>query len=367
MNPSLLAAGSSEPENVGGACARRTGRKATAIALVGSLLLAAACGGGSDEGDEDSTADGEFCMGFAELEDVSFTEVGLDPERPEYQAWVEDLRALDPPDAIADDWEVVIDIIGAPSIGAATEGPEREAFDRVETFVRDECGIDLRGEQDSAQISYDCSTDQRAEGEAAAEAEAEAASQPVQVVEWGFCTYDTETRYGVVLRNTTDETLTGVEVTVDAVDSSGTRTNPLSFARDIDVFGAGQEVGIGGYFLHESPPEVARLDVQLGGPDENPDPPPSGELVVSEVETAMEGTERTTRFTVTSTYPERLGDLRASLIYRDADGEIVGGYGTFIDPLDSGDPTPVVVEDIGYPNPAVTQADVYVVANVLPP
>jgi hypothetical protein len=328
---------------------------------IGSLLVAACGGDGDGDGDESSTANDDFCEGFARLNEVPFHEVGLDPDAPEYREMIEGMRALDPPDEIADDWAIALGLVETLS-PASAEGPEREAVDHVETFLGDECGIDMSGERDPAAISYDCSTGAPSDGEPVTTTQG--ADLPVRLVESGFCTYGSETRYGLVIQNTTDETLTGVQIVVDALDGSGTKVNPLSIPRHIDVLLPGEELGVGGFFLYESPPEVARLDVHIDGPDEGRDPPPTGELAVSDVSTTLRGTERTTTFTVTSSYDQRLEDLPVSIIYRNADGDIVGGYYSHLDVVESGNPTTSDVNDIGYPNPAVTQAQVFVEPDV---
>jgi hypothetical protein len=337
-------------------------RKALTALLASAVVLVVACGG--DDG-ESSASNDDFCS-VAEL--VAASTFGSGREEA-----IEGMRAVEPPGEIADEWEVVIGIY--ERFSPASTDAEREAFEVVVTFFRDECGIDLSAERDPVEISYDCSTDERPESEPGAAEQA--AGDPVRIVESGFCTYPLfpgETRFGIVIQNTTDETLTGMEVTVDALDSSGTKVNPSSRTRGIDVLRPGQELGIAGFFQYEvsdSLPEVARLDVQIEGPDEDRDLPPSGELVVSDVSTTLNGPEDpgdlgslTTTFTVASSYEQRMEDLPVSIIYRNAEGEIVGGYRTSMDALESGDRTTTVVEDIGYFNPAVTQAEVYVQANV---
>jgi hypothetical protein len=136
------------------------------------IVLLAACGddGGSAAGGragsgaaETSVAGGEgdFCTRAAQLDqrvESALSELeGADPSvRDAFEQLAEELRAMDPPAAIASDWEALaggvdqlaaafaeFDITDPDSLAALEEAEQRltTAGDNVETYLRDECGI----------------------------------------------------------------------------------------------------------------------------------------------------------------------------------------------------------------------------------
>jgi hypothetical protein len=119
-----------------------------------AALLVAACGG-DGAGDEASQVD-RFCHQFAEFRltpvyaaalDPQAYAAGRDPTASGFQEAVEKLKAIEPPDELAEDWAVVEVEYEAPSV-VDPGSPERQALDRVEVFLKDECDIDLISARD---------------------------------------------------------------------------------------------------------------------------------------------------------------------------------------------------------------------------
>jgi hypothetical protein len=116
------------------------------VAVVG-LLMAGGCGGDDDDSTS-SEAINEFCDGFNEVNeqfsDIDVTDSGA------LENALDMLRALDPPEEIADEYEKVlegferlseIDITDRDAVAEVQEDlPEAEgAFNTVGEFVEDRC------------------------------------------------------------------------------------------------------------------------------------------------------------------------------------------------------------------------------------
>jgi hypothetical protein len=140
-----------------------------ALAGAAVLVLVGACGdGGSSAGSragseaaETSAAAGqdEFCSQAAgiekRVESALSNLADADPSVAEaFQQVAAELRDIQPPDAIASDWEALaagvdelaaaFDITDSDSLAAleAAEGDLTKASDNVEAYLRDECGIE---------------------------------------------------------------------------------------------------------------------------------------------------------------------------------------------------------------------------------
>jgi hypothetical protein len=150
----------------------RTGNACRAVLGGAVLVLLAACGGGDDDGGtaagtdaaESATAsDGsDFCTQAAgidqRVESAMSDLEGDDPSvQDAFRQIAEELRAIDAPEAIASDWDAMaggldrmaeafadFDITDADSLAALeeAEGNLTSAGTRVETYLRDECGIE---------------------------------------------------------------------------------------------------------------------------------------------------------------------------------------------------------------------------------
>ena len=153
--------------------ARRTIRPGPVhLAGAAAILLLAACGddegaaSGSRAGSgaaETSVAGGEseFCTRAAQLDQrvesaLSDLEGAGASVRDAFEQLAEELRAMEPPEAIASDWEALaggvdqlaaafaeFDITDPDSLAALEDAEQRltTASDNVETYLRDECGI----------------------------------------------------------------------------------------------------------------------------------------------------------------------------------------------------------------------------------
>lgn len=145
--------------------------------LAGAVLLSlAACGGGDDDtGSAASTStsaeatqsapasgDSDFCTQAAGIDqrvDAAMSDLeGDDPSVADaFTQIAEELRAMDPPEQIASDWDAMaagldrmaeaftdFDITDPESLTALeqAEGDLSTASSNVETYLRDECGIE---------------------------------------------------------------------------------------------------------------------------------------------------------------------------------------------------------------------------------
>jgi hypothetical protein len=124
----------------------RLARGALGLALVPVLALtAAACGDDDDTGTAASFCDqaGELTERIGELED---------PSSDEFDEAIADLRDIDPPEEIADDWDRAIEAFEAIA-GLDSEDVDEDALaqfddpefaaagDRVDEYLAEECGV----------------------------------------------------------------------------------------------------------------------------------------------------------------------------------------------------------------------------------
>lgn len=189
-------------------------------------------------------------------------------------------------------------------------------------------------------------------------------SMPVQVVGAGVCGYDDglgEVTYGVVVRNTGDETLKDLSLAVD-VRGDGGIVAGRSVPHYVYVLAPGEELGVGYRSPAAAAPEGLTLGVRVDQMEVVDEPEADAQVTVSDVSTAVQGNDRTTTFTATSTYPFPLLRVEVYVVYRDAAGAIVGGEQHLIDRMEvQGTAAHTVTSD--YLNPTVTRADVYVSEN----
>jgi hypothetical protein len=130
-------------------------RKMTiALVCTGALLLAAC---GDDDGDDVDAADSEFCQQFRGVQEgFDEDEQDFDEAMDQLEEALNELRTLDPPSEIADEWETYLDGLEAftefdPTDPEAAEAAQQDldqeelqdAMQTVDTYLRDECGIDL--------------------------------------------------------------------------------------------------------------------------------------------------------------------------------------------------------------------------------
>jgi hypothetical protein len=143
-----------------------------AVAAAGAALLLAGCGSGDPDASADATpatpaagttaASGaaDFCdraAGIDDRVDAAVTDLGDDSSVPDaFRRLTAELRAIEPPAAIADDWDTMaaglermtdaladVDITDPSSLEALddAEGDLSTASDHVDAYLRDECGI----------------------------------------------------------------------------------------------------------------------------------------------------------------------------------------------------------------------------------
>lgn len=205
---------------------------------------------------------------------------------------------------------------------------------------------------DPVEVTYQCPTvsDQQ-----------ESAAQ-VRVVEAGVCAYVDAlgyVTYGLVVQNTSDQTVRDVIVDVEVHDSTGV-SHGRSIPHHIYALAPGQRVGTGYYSVMQGTAEVVGIetDVNVAAPGATSELP-EGEIRVSDVSTTVEGTERKTTFTLTSTYAEAFEDgLGLFVVYRNEAGQIVGGDDDFVTGLGPQEPVTHTVTST-YVNPTITRAEIY--------
>jgi hypothetical protein len=123
-------------------------RRVLGLAAVPALLVGlAACG----DDDDDSASGGDFCD-QAESLNETFEEID-DPTSEQFAEALDRIRSMDPPEAIADDWNQLVEALEGfedidlenpdPSVLAALEDEDVQAAgDRVDEYMSEECGIE---------------------------------------------------------------------------------------------------------------------------------------------------------------------------------------------------------------------------------
>lgn len=204
---------------------------------------------------------------------------------------------------------------------------------------------------DPVEVTYQCPT-----------VSDQGSTAPVQVVEAGVCAYVDAlgyVTYGLVVENTSDQTVRDVIVDVEVHDSTGV-SHGRSIPHHIYALAPGQRIGTGYYSVVQGTAEVVGIetDVNVAEPGATSELP-EGEIRVSDVSTTVEGTERKTTFTLASTYPQPFDDgLGLFVVYRNEAGQIVGGDDDFVTGLG---PQGTVTHTVSstYVNPAITRAEIY--------
>jgi len=161
----------------------------------------------------------------------------------------------------------------------------------------------------------------------------------VEVTEQGFTNFmggfDQDERsvtYGFIVENTSDEVVTDISISVSAFDAAGTAL--ASGSHTVYVLRPGEKLGIGDEFYGESfPSDVAELQVQVSEPSDYGvgDVPDEGTLTAEGINTTSDEYGITTTFTATSTYEQQIDSPYVYAIYRNAEGDIIGGSYGFLD------------------------------------
>ena len=123
-------------------------RRVLGLVAVPALLVGlAACG----DDDDDSASGGDFCD-QAESLNETFEQID-DPTSAEFGEALDRIRAMDPPEEIADDWNQLVQALeGFEDIDLENPDPEvlatldseeiQAAGDRVDDYLAEECGIE---------------------------------------------------------------------------------------------------------------------------------------------------------------------------------------------------------------------------------
>jgi hypothetical protein len=184
---------------------------------------------------------------------------------------------------------------------------------------------------------------------------------PIEVVEAGVCGYDDglgQVTYGVVVQNVGTETLRDVNLSVD-VGGSGVTGTGRSVPHYLYVLAPGEQIGVGYRSPQGSTSDELTLQVRATQQPVVEQPEADATLAVSGVATAVEEETRTTDFTLTSSYPFPLQRIEVFVIYRDAEGTIVGGEQDFVERVET-QGTVTHTTTSTYVNPAATEAVVFV-------
>jgi hypothetical protein len=153
----------------------------------------------------------------------------------------------------------------------------------------------------------------------------------VEVVETGFSNFtggldERSGAYGFVVENTGDGLATDIQISVSAYDAGGTAL--ASASHTVYVLRPGEQMGIGDEFFGTTlSGEIDSIDVQVSEPSEYgaDDVPTEGALTAEGITTRADEYSLSTTFTAKSTYGQQIDYPSAYAIYRDADGNIVGG------------------------------------------
>jgi hypothetical protein len=186
----------------------------------------------------------------------------------------------------------------------------------------------------------------------------------VRVTEAGVCGYDDglgRATYGLVLQNTGEGVLNDVHVDVEMHGAGFNAARATG--HHVYKLEPGEDLGIGYYSLVQGTPGEVALDVRVDVPEPANDPNlAQGQITASNVSTALEGTGRTTTFTLTSTYDRAFEGVEVFVVYRDDAGTILGGEQTIVERVEAGGTVEHTLPS-QYNNPDATQATVYVNEN----
>jgi hypothetical protein len=115
-----------------------------ALALLGAVGLAAACGGGGDDAGDQATGNGEgFCQTMESL-DERFGG-GQAPSEDEITTLLQVISTIDPPAEREDVWDDIIAAQEFTDDPASATPDERErittAFEELDEYMESECGL----------------------------------------------------------------------------------------------------------------------------------------------------------------------------------------------------------------------------------
>jgi hypothetical protein len=151
------------------------------------------------------------------------------------------------------------------------------------------------------------------------------------VVDSGFSTYEgfdgPAGSYGLIVENTSDQPITHFTVQVVVYDTDDTVVG--SNDHTVAVVNPGARLGLGAEISDPLPNGIGRLDVRTERAEG--DPVPRGAFTVADVSTSSDEFGVYTTFVVSSSYDVEFELSHAYAVYRDAEGQIVGGANGLID------------------------------------
>jgi hypothetical protein len=171
---------------------------------------------------------------------------------------------------------------------------------------------------------------------------APATAEGVDVIQQGFTNFPAaldgtnHVTYAYILQNTTDDPVTDLQVTITLTDAAGTVLT--SDSHSVAVLQPGARLGLGDEPFEEIG-EVSDMEVQVGVPSYSSATPEQGEVTVDGITTTTDDYQHKTTFTVSSTYESQLESPYAYVVYRDGNGEIIGGSYGFLDLVPAGGST----------------------------
>jgi hypothetical protein len=119
-------------------------RLAALVSLLALVAVLASCGGDDDDdgggGGGGGTSAASFCN------EVKSILTGQSGDAQEFQNAIEKLQKVDPPEAISEDWNTVMDAWDAKDASEVDLQETQKAGAKVQKFIRDECGISGQSE-----------------------------------------------------------------------------------------------------------------------------------------------------------------------------------------------------------------------------
>lgn len=257
----------------------------------------------------------------------------------------------------------------APAAGQQNKTPLFVAIGVVVTIALVALIVMLTGDDDTASPDDPPTTDPRVPTTPTDDTIDEPDDPPsgnatVEVVDSGFSNFmggfDQDERsasYGFIIENTGDTLATDIQVSVSAYDAAGTAV--ASASHTVYVLRPGEQMGIGDEFFGTTlTTDIDSVDVQVGEPSDFgiDDVPAEGALTAEGITTRADDYNLTTTFTAKSTYAQQIDSPSAYAIYRDADGNIVGGSVGWLDFLPANGSTAGEVRSYDViPNVATTE------------
>ncbi|HKH03680.1 MAG TPA: FxLYD domain-containing protein [Acidimicrobiales bacterium] len=254
---------------------------------------------------------------------------------------------------------VVVAVLAVVGIGiVATSGGDDDENDPIARRNIDTTAAPTDDTEDTA-------TDETVTDTTESQSGSQGAIEDIEVTDSGVTNFPDEfdgtnrASYAYVLTNNGDEPVANMEVTVTLVDTEGTVLS--SDTDSIYLLQPGQSLGLGDTTYDEIA-EVDSIEVQPAIPSYASEAEQLGEVTVEGINTTADSSGYlTTTFTATSSYEVQLDSPWGYVVYRNADGGIVGGTYSVIDIVQPGGSTSgEVATYTAIPNVDPAQTEVYV-------